>query len=115
MVSLAREVRADIEYDGVLLRQGEMVAIPTPLAGTDGRQNARPLEVDFGRSASQHVTFGNGPHVCPGALLARTEMRITLEQWLARIPDFEVAPAAELRFRGGLVGVVDALPLVWNC
>ena len=115
VVSLAREVRADIEYDGVLLRQGEMVAIPTPLAGTDGRQNARPLEVDFGRSASQHVTFGNGPHVCPGALLARTEMRITLEQWLARIPDFAVAPAAELRFRGGLVGVVDALPLVWNC
>lgn len=114
VVSLAREVRAEIEYDGVLLRQGEMVAIPTPLAGTDARQNAQPLEVDFHRSASQHVTFGNGPHVCPGALLARTEMRITLEEWLARIPDFEVAAGAELRFRGGLVGVVDALPLVWK-
>lgn len=113
VVSLAREVRTDMEYDGVQLRHGEMVAIPTPLAGTDARQNARPLEVDFHRNASQHVTFGNGPHLCPGALLARTEMRITLEEWLARIPDFEIAAGAQLRFRGGLVGVVDALPLVW--
>ena len=113
VVSLAREVKRDLEYDGVQLRKGEMVAVPTPLAGTDGRVNERPLEVDFRRGAAQHVTFGNGPHICPGALLARTEMRITLEEWLARIPQFEVAPTAEIRFRGGLVGVVDALPLVW--
>lgn len=114
VVSLAREVKYDMDYDGVRLLKGEMVALPTPLAGTDGRVNELPLEVNFQRSASQHVTFGNGPHVCPGALLARTEMRITLEQWLARIPEFEVAPNAEIRFRGGLVGVVDALPLLWQ-
>ncbi|MGH8597389.1 MAG: cytochrome P450 [Gammaproteobacteria bacterium] len=114
VVSLAREVRDDIEYDGVQLKKGEMVAIPTPLAGTDARLNAEPLNVDFRRPSAAHVTFGNGPHVCPGALLARTEIRITLEEWLARIPEFAVAPAAEIRFRGGLVGVVDALPLVWD-
>ncbi len=114
VVSLAREVREDIEYDGVRLLKGEMVAIPTPLAGTDARLNARPLEVDFHRTVSEHVTFGNGPHVCPGAYLARTEMRITLEEWLARVPEFRLAPGATLRFRGGLVGVVDALPLVWG-
>ena len=91
-----------------------MVAIPTPLAGTDERLNPRPLEVDFQRDTSQHVTFGNGPHLCPGAQLARTEVRITLEQWLARIPEFSIAPDAKVRFRGGLVGVVDALPLVWE-
>jgi camphor 5-monooxygenase len=114
VVSLAREVKYDLDYDGVRLRQGDMVAVPTPLAGTDGRVNSQPLEVDFQRRAATHVSFGNGPHICPGALLARTEMRITLEEWLARIPDFAVAPAAEIRFRGGLVGVVDALPLVWQ-
>lgn len=114
LVSLAREVRNDIEYDGVLLKKGDMVAIPTPLAGTDERLNPRPLEVDFQRDTSQHVTFGNGPHLCPGAQLARTEVRITLEQWLARIPEFSIAPDAKVRFRGGLVGVVDALPLVWE-
>ena len=60
------------------------------------------------------MTFGNGPHLCPGANLARTEVRITIEEWLARIPEFTVAPDAEIRFRGGLVGVIDALPLVWD-
>ena len=114
VVSLAREVRNDIEYDGVQLRKGDMVAIPTPLVGTDERLNPDALTVNFRRSASEHATFGNGPHLCPGARLARTEIRITLEEWLVRIPEFEIAPGAEIRFRGGLVGVVDGLPLVWD-
>ena len=84
------------------------------MAGTDARVNPRPFEVDFRRPSTHHVTFGNGPHVCPGAHLASTEDRITIEEWLARIPEFEVAPNAEIHFRGGLVGVVDALPLVWD-
>lgn len=114
VVSLAREVRNDIVYDGVALKRGDMVAIPTPLAGIDERWNPRPFHVDFQRTSARHVTFGKGPHVCPGAHLARTEVRITLEEWLARIPDFAVAPEAHIRFRGGLVGVIDALPLVWS-
>ena len=114
VVSLAREVRHDMEYDGVQLKKGDMVAVPTPLAGTDARLNPQPLKVDFHRPSADHVTFGNGPHLCPGAHLARTEVRITIEEWLARIPEFEVAPNAEIHFRGGLVGVVDALPLVWD-
>ena len=114
VVSLAREVRNDIEYDGVQLRKGDMVAIPTPLVGTDERLNPDALTVNFRRESTTHATFGNGPHLCPGARLARTEIRITIEEWLARIPEFTLAPTAEIRFRGGLVGVVDGLPLVWD-
>ena len=114
VVSLAREVRNDIEYDGVQLRKGDMVAIPTPLVGTDERLNPDALTVNFHRESTTHATFGNGPHLCPGARLARTEIRITLEEWLARIPEFTIAPAAEIRFQGGLVGVVDGLPLMWD-
>ena len=114
VVSLAREVRNDIEYDGVQLRQGDMVAIPTPLVGTDEELNPDALTVNFRRSAFEHATFGNGPHLCPGAHLARTEIRITIEEWLKRIPEFAIAPGAEIRFRGGLVGVVDGLPLKWE-
>jgi camphor 5-monooxygenase len=114
VVSLAREVRDDIEYGGVQLRKGDMVAVPTPLVGTDERINRDALKVDFRRESNEHATFGNGPHLCPGAHLARTEIRITIEEWLARIPEFAIAPGAEIRFRGGLVGVVDGLPLVWD-
>jgi cytochrome P450 len=113
IVTIAREVKHTLEYHGVRLAQGEMIVVPTPLVGTDERLNERPLEVDFDRPTAQHATFGHGRHMCPGAHLARLELRITIEEWLARIPEFEIAPGAQLRFSGGIVGVVAELPLVW--
>jgi camphor 5-monooxygenase len=113
IVTIAREVRADMEFAGVNLKQGDMMLTATPLVGTDSQLNERPLEVDFHRQGAQHATFGHGRHMCPGAHLARLEMRVTIEEWLQRIPDFALAPGAELRFRGGIVGVVESLPLVW--
>ena len=114
VVSLAREVKDDIEYDGVQLRKGDMIALPAPLAGSDDRFNTNARTVDFTRRGGQHVTFGKGPHFCLGAYLARTEVRITLEEWLRRIPEFAIAPGTTLTYRGGLVGAVNALPLVWQ-
>jgi cytochrome P450 len=113
IVTIAREVRTDMEFEGVSLKQGDMMLTATPLVGTDRGLNDRPLEVDFHRQGAQHATFGHGRHMCPGAHLARLELRVTIEEWLKRIPDFAVAPGAELRFRGGIVGVVESLPLVW--
>ena len=114
VVSLAREVKKDMVYDGVQLRKGDMIALPSPLAGTDNRYNSDARNVDFHRRGGQHVTFGKGPHFCLGAYLTRVEVRITLEEWLRRIPEFAIAPGAKLGFRGGLVGAVNALPLVWQ-
>ena len=48
------------------------------------------LKVDFDRPAQPHAAFGNGPHRCPGSFLARTEIRVFIEEWLRRIPDFSV-------------------------
>ena len=36
-------------------------------------------------SARDHLSFGRGAHTCPGAALARTEARISLERMLARL------------------------------
>lgn len=113
VVSLAREVKEDMVYDGVELRRGDMIALPTPLAGTDDHYNSDARKVDFRRRGGQHITFGKGPHFCLGAYLARVEVRITLEEWLRRIPEFWIAPGTKLGFRAGLVGAVEALPLIW--
>lgn len=114
IVVIGREVAADIEFEGVQLKQGDMVCTPTPLGGLDETANRCPMDVDLRRESMIHTTFGSGSHKCPGAHLARTEIRITLEEWLGRIPDFSLAPGAEITFTGGVVAVVDALPLVWD-
>lgn len=113
IVSVAREVKCDMDFAGVRLKQGDIVLAPTSLVGRDDALNACPHAVDFDRSSIVHATFGKGNHVCPGAQLARTEMRITLEEWLKVIPDFELKTGYEIVFQGGVVGTMDTLPLVW--
>ena len=115
MVSIGREVKADIDFGGVRLRAGEMVIAPTVLHGIDARTHDRPEIVDIDRRRPpEHLTFGTGDHKCPGAHLARTELVISLEEWLARIPDVRIAPGAAITYDGGIVGSLKTLPLVWT-
>ena len=114
VVTVGREIKRSIVMDGIELQPGEMVMLPTALAGLDSQFNPDPQSFDPARKSLQHVTFGNGPHRCPGAGLARLEIEITINRWLARIPDFGVARDQEIRFRGGVVGGVDSLPLEWR-
>lgn len=114
VVTMAREIRSDIEWHGVSLKKGEMILAASPIVGLDARLNAAPFEVNFRRRSVVHASFGKGPHLCAGAHLARMELRVTLEEWLSHIPDFEVDPGAEITFRGGIVGSVTELPLIWT-
>ena len=47
-------------------------------------------------------------------LLARLEMRVFLEQWLQRIPDFRITPGGVVRTSSGAVNGVLTLPLTWH-
>jgi len=113
IVSIARLVTRDLVFHGAPLRAGDMILLPTVLHGLDERENADPMSVDFARGNARHATFGQGAHHCVGAQLARTELRVTIEEWLARIPEFELAPGATIECQGGIVGCVRELPLVW--
>lgn len=96
--SSSREVRRDVEWEGVQLRAGDMVMAPTIVVALDDAMNADPLAFELGRPGRRHSTFGKGSHTCPGAHLARMEMKIVLREWLARIPEFRLAPGSELSF-----------------
>ncbi len=110
---LAREVARDVDIDGVTLKAGDMVVAPTPLAGLDGHKFNDPETVDFHRARPMHATFGGGAHRCLGAMLARAELRVFLEEWLPRIPDFAVKPGAEIHVSARSVATLTSLPLVW--
>jgi cytochrome P450 len=64
-----------------------------------------PHRFDVARSPNNHLAFGNGPHFCLGASLARLEIRVLFEELLTREPGIEVsrpgaAHALELHQRG---------------
>ena len=110
----ARVIVADMQYKGVQFRAGEQILLSKTLHGLDERRFPDPLIVDFNRPRMPHAAFGDGPHRCPGAQLARLEMRVFLEQWLQRIPEFNVVPGEQVRTSSGPVNGVLYLPLSWN-
>lgn len=109
-----RTVVDDIDFHGVAMRGGDKVMLTTPFGAVDPRDYPDPLRVDFARKSNNKTTFGAGPHVCPGSMLARIEIKILLEEWLPRIPDFALDPDDPPRFRTGVNGSVERLPLVWK-
>jgi cytochrome P450 len=110
----ARYITEDCEMGGVRFRAGDLIQVPNSLYGLDERVNDDPLSVDFRREDVRHAAFGNGPHTCPGAVLARREIAVFLDAWLARIPDFELRPGARPQMASGHVNGVTRLELVWD-
>ena len=114
VVSEARMVAKDQVFDGVELKHGDMVLIPTALHGLDDSQNPDPLELNFARRAMSHTTFGGGPHRCAGMHLARLEVTITLQEWLKRIPEFRLRQDSPPVYHSGIIAAVENVPLVWR-
>ena len=113
IVSSGREVIDDVTVDGVTLSKGEIVIAPTELYALDPKMNQCPFDVDVDRAVKKQVTFGVGPHICPGQFLARQEIKILLEEWFARIPAFRLQPGQEIKHRGGITGGTDPFWLEW--
>ena len=109
-----RLVVEEYPVDGVTLMPGDIVVLPTMLHNLDERCFESAMAVRFDRRPAPHSTMGNGPHQCVGAGLARLEFIIFLQEWLARIPDFELDPADEMVLQAGGVGTLTRLPLRWG-
>jgi cytochrome P450 len=108
-----RVVAKDIEFHGVAMKDGDMVVLPTFLHGLDDREFDEPLRVKFDRPSKVNSAFGRGDHTCPGFTLAKLEIRVFLQEWLARIPVFSVKPGEAIGVRAGINGSFFHLPLVW--
>ncbi|MDB6061720.1 MAG: cytochrome [Verrucomicrobiaceae bacterium] len=102
-----------VQMGGVQLMPGDKVAMPTTVVNRDPDIFDRPNEVLLDRNP-RHVTFGSGIHRCVGAPLARRELVIAMQEFLAAIPQFQMAPDAKVLTHLGGVMQPDKLPLVWN-
>lgn len=111
--NIARVAVEDIVIDGVTIKAGESVLLMYPLGGLDDAVTPNPLTVDYQRPSPQHMVFGTGPHTCIGNRLGKREIRLFIEEWLKRIPDFAIAPGTEPKGHCGITNGIEELHLVW--
>jgi cytochrome P450 len=112
-VTMAREVTEDIEYHGCPMKAGDKVLMNFPAANRDPAAFEQPDVVQLDRAHNRHVAFGSGIHRCAGSNLARMELQVALEEWMARIPDFALAEGREITWAGGQVRGPRILPVVF--
>lgn len=93
IINLVRTVCHDTVFRGHAMREGERVFFGIASANRDEDLYEAPDEFRLDRPKPKgHTAFGGGPHVCPGASLARLEGRIVLEVAIERLTKIELAP-----------------------
>lgn len=112
---LGRVLTEDTEVAGEHLPEGSAVVCSMAAANRDERVFTDPEDMDLHRVPNPHLSFGTGAHSCLGQALARTELQVTLEVLLRKLPTLELAvPPEELqRLEGLLVGGLREVPVRW--
>jgi cytochrome P450 len=111
VIAVPRVAARDTELAGCPVAAGQHVMVLIGSANTDETDLADADAVRWDREVNRHLAFGGGIHRCLGSHLARMELRIALREWHARIPDYAVAPDAELRFSTGIRSL-ETFPMV---
>jgi cytochrome P450 len=105
IVLVPRRVTRDLPFQGALFRKEDQVLVPTQAPNRDPEEFERPDELIFDRLPNRHFGFGMGPHRCLGIHLARRELRIALQVFHRRLPDYRLHPDRPVEVFGGMKGV----------
>jgi cytochrome P450 len=110
-VTMARLVKDDMTWHGVEMKADDWVLLPFPAANRDPDQFEQAGEVVIDRKVNRHAAFGLGIHRCLGSHLARMELRVALEVWLRRIPEFTLADPDAVTWSAGQIRGPRHLPI----
>jgi cytochrome P450 len=110
-VTMARLVAEDFEFQGCPMKEGDWVLLPFPAANRDPEPFPDPETVQLDRAENRHAAFGLGIHRCLGSHLARMELRVALEEWMQRYPDFELADPGGVTWSAGQVRGPRSVPV----
>ena len=110
-----RITTTEVEVAGVRIPAGKLVNIVVGAANRDPARFSSPNEINLESSDRGHFGFGGGIHRCLGSHLARRELRLALEEFHKRIPDYELAVGADpvVVWPSGTLHLTD-LPLVFT-
>jgi cytochrome P450 len=111
IIYFRRTATRDAEISGVPIQAGDRVALWYVSANFDEDVFEDPQRFDVARRPNPHVTFGRGgPHFCLGSFLAQLEIRILLEEILARKVRFELT-GDPVRLSSNFINGFKSLPV----
>lgn len=113
-VCVGRTAMHDVELAGASIKSGDKVLISWASANRDSAEFDDPDVFNLHRDRNRHLTFGVGPHRCLGSNLARMNLRIALEELLARLDDIRLADGAEIHYHSGLTRSPLSLPITFT-
>lgn len=94
VVYFRRTATADTVYEGAHVRKGQKVVLCYASANRDEEAFADPDTFDVGRTPNRHVSFGYGPHYCPGGRLGSLVVRAFLEECADLLPSLRIDGSA---------------------
>ncbi len=90
-VTMGRMVAKDHDFHGCPMKKDDWVLLPFPAANRDPKQFEDADSFIIDREVNRHAAFGLGIHRCLGSNLARLELKVAIEEFIARFPNFELA------------------------
>ena len=116
-IQMQRTVMEDVEYEGVQMKQGDLVMLNWHLINM-GEHFEAPMQFDIDRSIGselhrEHRAFGNGEHFCLGAHLARLELQIMFKEILPRLRNPKFAEPVKY-MRDNLVNGIKEMRITFD-
>jgi cytochrome P450 len=87
---MVRNCRQDTELVGAPVEEGTKVLMCIGSGNHDASKFEDPDTFRLDRASREHLSFGSGPHICPGATLARLEVRTLMREFTKRIASFRI-------------------------
>jgi cytochrome P450 len=110
-----RVTTREVTVNGVTIPAGAYVLLVLGTVNRDATRGEHPDEIDLAQEGRGHLSFGGGIHRCLGSHLARRELRLVVEEFHKRIPDYHIPEGAEPRIKWPSATLhFTSLPLVFE-
>ncbi len=109
-VTMARLVKEDMQYLGCPMKKDDWILLGFPAANRDPSVFPDAGKFIIDRAENRHLAFGLGIHRCAGSNLARTELRVAVEEFIKRFPRFELSDPGAVTWSIGQVRGARNLP-----
>lgn len=109
-----RTATCDTEVAGTEIPKGERIWLSWLSANHDETEFPQADQLILDRSPNRHLAFSAGVHRCPGAPLARLQLRVLIEEVLRQLPDYRLVDPSAVRISEGIPRIIRSLPVTFT-